>query len=162
MHADDGDSSEEPNADGAHEPERPADRLAAGRADDAEPPPVDPWFAAVRLCLLGRDDRLCCRKSKVPTPPTKASSCPLNEGTALPIARRRWGRLLEAGRLDEIGAEALTVLARTGHTHLRRALPPTADPNALAVALLVRLRPSDQHRLAKAIADPIYQGANEK
>ena len=157
-----GDSNEEPNADGAHEPERPSDRLAAGRADDAEPPPVDPWFAAVRLCLLGRDDRLCCRKSKVPTPPTKASSCPLNEGTALPFARRRWGRLLEAGRLDEIGAEALTALARTGHTHLRRALPPTADPNALAVALLVRLRPSDQHRLAKAIADPIYQGVQEK
>ncbi len=111
----------------------PTDRPRAG-SQAARPVTPDAWFAAVRLCLLGRERAW----------PADA-----------PLARRTWGRALQSGQLDGVGTDALAALRRRALTSLRRAHSPDADPPALAVALLVRLNGRDRARLLAAIAYPV-------
>ncbi|MBS1836871.1 MAG: type I-U CRISPR-associated protein Csx17 [Actinobacteria bacterium] len=98
----------------------------------------EPWFAAVRLCLDS-------------DPLTITSEDQEAEHILVP-ARRRWARALTAGSLDVVGADATSVLRRCGVTHLRHLVPPEVrDRRALAVALLLRLAPSNKASLAEAL-----------
>lgn len=110
------------------------------------PSVVDPWFAAVRLCLLDS-----------PFQPSRAVG--ETKAAVHPLPRRSWGRLLVAGRFEEVGCEALSILARRGITSLRRASPAgSLEPSVAAVALLLRLSPHDVGRLSTTISDPTPQG----
>lgn len=99
---------------------------------------VDPWFAAVRLCC-----------SAEPLTIVGASGEP--ERILLP-SRRRWARMIPAGQLDLVGRDAVDILRRFGVTHLRQVAPnATSDRRAIAMAILVRLAPGDQPRLARSL-----------
>jgi len=105
---------------------------------------VDPWFAAVRLCC-----------SAEPLTIVGASGDP--ERILLP-SRRRWARMIPAGQLDVVGRDAVDILRRFSVTHLRQVAPnTTSDRRAIAIALLVRLAPGDQPRLARSLGAPPHR-----
>lgn len=119
----------------------PTLRRSTQEGSEFDPVP-DPWFSAVRLCLV---DRAFATRSN-------ASGA---DSSVHPLPRRSWGRLLAAGRFEQIGSDALTTLSRHDLTSLRRASPVgRPDPAAASVALLVRLSPFDLLRLTTSIADP--------
>ncbi len=118
----------------AAEPTRPA----AGSGPDSSF--ADPWFTAVRLCLLAHHEAdldLLGRASGLPGP------------VAPPAPDRSWGRLISAGRLAEVGAAAATRLRRVGFAAPASPIPPARiKPNTIAVALQLRLSRSALRSLA--------------
>jgi CRISPR-associated protein Csx17 len=117
------------------------DRSASEDGVRRPPVVVDPWFAAIRLCLLDRGFEL----NRVESDTTLVH----------PLPRRSWGRLVTAGRLSDVAGEALNILRRNGMTSLRRvAAPADLDPVVAAVALLLPLSGFDVEHLAGAVGDP--------
>ena len=118
-----------------------------GESTREVPTVVEPWFAAVRLCLLDR--------RSVIEVPTESGSRQL----AMPLAPRSWGRLITAGRLDDVGQEAGRRLRRAGHPAPRSSIPPDGTTQiAVLIALLVRLSNFDLGTLSRSLI-PTYMSS---